>query len=71
MAAIVSSFCLTTEIAAVDSNMAPNNSQKALKIGVVNFKLAVEESKAGKQEQTNFESLKKQMESVLEEKERA
>lgn len=43
----------------------------ALKVGVVNFKLVVEESKYGKQEQGNFEALKKQMESVLEEKEKS
>jgi outer membrane protein len=40
------------------------------KIGVVNFKAVVEKSKAGKKEQQNFEMMKKQMESVLEEKEK-
>lgn len=44
--------------------------QNGLKIGVVNFKRVVEESKYGKQEQGNFEALKKQMESILEEKEK-
>lgn len=43
---------------------------KPLKVGIVNFKKVVEESKMGKQEQANFEVLKKQMESVLEEKEK-
>lgn len=43
---------------------------KTFKIGVVNFKKVVEESKMGKQEQANFEVLKKQMETVLEEKEK-
>lgn len=47
------------------------NLHKSLKIGVVNFKVAVEESKAGKLEQANFENLKKQMEAVLEEKEKS
>lgn len=42
-----------------------------LKIGLVNFKTTVEKSKYGKKEQEHFESLKKQMESVLEEKEKA
>lgn len=46
-------------------------SQSGLKIGVVNFKDVVEHSKYGKLEQSNFEMLKKQMESVLEDKEKA
>lgn len=41
-----------------------------LEIRVVNFKTCVELSKAGKQEQAAFEALKKQMEAVLEEKEK-
>lgn len=40
------------------------------KIRVVNFKTCVEESKLGKQEQSSFEALKKQMEGVLSEKEK-
>ena len=43
---------------------------KALKVGVVNFKTCVEGSKYGKQEQSNFEALRKQMEAVLVEKEK-
>jgi outer membrane protein len=42
-----------------------------IKIGVVNFKAIVEKSKAGKKEQQNFETMKKQMETVLEEKEKS
>lgn len=41
-----------------------------VKIGVVNFKTCVEESKFGKQEQASFEAMKKQMENVVEEKEK-
>lgn len=41
-----------------------------LKIAIVNFKQCVEKSKVGKQEQTNFENMKKQMETVLAEKEK-
>lgn len=41
-----------------------------LSVGLVNFKTCVEQSKIGKQEQTTFESMKKQMESILEEKEK-
>lgn len=46
------------------------SSQSGLKVGVVNFKDIVENSKYGKFEQSNFEMLKKQMESVLEDKEK-
>lgn len=41
------------------------------KIGIVNAKKCLEESKFGKQEQANFEKMKVQMESVLMEKEKA
>ena len=41
-----------------------------LKVGFVNFKTCVENSKLGKQEQSNFESMKNQMEEVLGEKEK-
>ncbi len=47
-----------------------NQANKQVKIGVVDFKAAIEKSKLGKQEQQNFENLKKQMENVLEEKEK-
>lgn len=40
----------------------------ALKIGVVDFRKAVEESKLGKQEQEMLENMKKQVESILKEK---
>ncbi len=46
------------------------STQNGLKIGVVNFKLVVEESKYGKLEQGNFETLKKQIEGVVEEKDK-
>lgn len=42
----------------------------SLKIRVVNFKKIAEQSKLGKQEQTSFDALKKQMENVLSEKEK-
>ncbi len=50
---------------------AASKAQKPLRIGIVNFKRCIENSKIGKQEVTNFEGLKKQMESVLTEKEKA
>lgn len=40
------------------------------KIRYVNFKVCVEKSKIGKQEQAGFETLKKQMETMLSEKEK-
>lgn len=42
----------------------------APKIGTVDFKVCVETSNFGKQEQSNFENMKKQMEEVLQEKEK-
>lgn len=44
---------------------------KPLKIALVNFKTCVEKSKLGQKEQTAFEAMKKQMETVLVEKEKA
>lgn len=41
-----------------------------LKVGLINFKKCVEDSKIGKQEQSTFETLKSKMESVVEEKEK-
>lgn len=42
-----------------------------VKIAVVNFKTCVDQSKLGKQEQSSFEALKKQMEQSLEEREKS
>lgn len=69
-------FCSAAEpqkAPASQTNKAPatqSSSQAPIKIGVVSFKTCVEQSKLGKQEQANFEGLKKQMESVLAEKEK-
>jgi len=46
-------------------------SSQAPRIGIVNTKKCLEDSKLGKQEQANFEKMKQQMESVLQEKEKA
>lgn len=43
---------------------------KPLRIASVNFKTVVEKSKAGKKEQAAFDALKKQMEDIMEEKEK-
>jgi len=60
---LVPALCIASSVSAVD--------YKNLSIGFVNFKTCVEQSKMGKQEQVAFESMKKQMESILEEKEKA
>jgi outer membrane protein len=44
---------------------------QTIRIGIVNTKKCLEGSKLGKQEQVNFEKMKQQMESVLQDKERA
>lgn len=49
---------------------APAGNDTPAKVRTVNFKSCVEQSKIGKQEQAAFEALKKQMESVLLEKEK-
>lgn len=48
----------------------PTGTSQTVKIGIVNTKKCLEESKLGKQEQANFEKMKNQMESVLQEKEK-
>ena len=44
---------------------------KPLRIALVNFKTCVEKSKMGQKEQAAFDAMKKQMETILEEKEKA
>lgn len=41
------------------------------KVGLVSFKTCVEKSKTGKKEQENFDAMKKQMETVLEQKDKS
>ena len=48
----------------------PTVQNQALRVGIVNTKKCLEESKLGKQEQANFEKMKTQMESILQEKEK-
>lgn len=52
------------------SSVQAEDKARSLNIGVVNFKSCVENSKLGKQEQGSFEKMKKQMEAILEEKEK-
>ncbi|KAF3362020.1 putative Skp-like protein [Chlamydiales bacterium STE3] len=66
-ALLVSSYML---MAAAPTESASTTTQKALKIGMINFKRCVEDSKIGKQEQDTFEAMKKKLEDVLEEKDK-
>lgn len=63
-------FLLSDFAAAAD---APKGFEQAkpLRIALVNFKTIVEKSKMGKKEQAAFDAMKKQMETILEEKEKA
>jgi len=65
LAAIVATSSLPTCFAA--DTVPPAAIQR---IGSLNFKKVIDDSKYGKHEQTNFESLRKQMEAVLEGKEK-
>lgn len=58
---------------AASADTAPTNFEqnKPLRIAIVNFKTCVEKSKLGQKEQASFEGMKKQMESILIEKEKA
>jgi outer membrane protein len=65
----LSYFILCT--AALSVAAMPGYAADNAKIGVVSFKTCLEQSKVGKQEQANFDAIKKQMETVLEEKGKA
>lgn len=71
----VSFFALSLGLCLVSTTLSgaektDNAIKKPIEIRIVNFKTCVENSKIGKQEQASFEALKKQMEAVLEEKEK-
>lgn len=68
---LLSAIGLMTTAAPAFAATAAVDANKPVKIGVVNFKECVETSKLGKQEQVSFDNLKKQMETVLEEKEKS
>lgn len=62
--AVALSFCLFASLNAAETGI------KSPSIGVANFKNCVENSKLGKREQAAFENLKKQMDVVLEKKDK-
>ena len=73
-AGVLTIIACAAMMVAVTPNYAAEPASATIKrsptVGVVNFKTCVEQSKIGKQEQSTFESMKKQMESILEEKEK-
>jgi outer membrane protein len=64
---------VTTSVEGADPATPSSVSVKGtdLKVGVVNFRKVVENSKQGKQQQATFEGMKSQMESLLQEKEKS
>lgn len=66
---VLSAVALCAASLAADASVAGPSGQ-AIKLAILNPKTCFEESKLGKQEQANLESLKKQMEVILEEKEK-
>lgn len=72
LSALFATFILATATINAHETTQDNASvNRPLKIRVVNFKTCVETSKQGQQEQGSFEALKKQMESVLSDKEKS
>lgn len=65
-----SSLLCSSALCAADT-LSPTEQTKPLKIALVNFKTCVEKSKIGQKEQASFDAMKKQMETILEEKEKA
>lgn len=63
-------LCIPGTSAFAQPSSSSNFPTQSIRIGVVNAKKCLEESKIGKQEQANFEKMKNQMESVLREKEK-
>lgn len=61
---------IATFALAASSFAADATPSRTIKIGVVDFKKCVEQSKLGKQEEASFEAMKKQMEAVVGEKEK-
>lgn len=66
----LSAYALMTTVLC---SAAPNTFEqnKLPRIALVNFKTCVEKSKMGQKEQAGFDAMKKQMETILEEKEKA
>lgn len=61
---------LTASLLTLSNLTAAPTAPENVKIGVVNFKTCVDQSKFGKEEQSNFEALRAQMETALEDREK-
>lgn len=68
---LTSILLFTAQGALMAQGNQPSSQGQSIRIGIVNSKKCLEESKLGKQEQANFEKMKNQMESILQEKEKA
>jgi len=64
-------LCSTNFLAADSLPTTYTAPSKPLNLAVVNFKTCVEKSKMGQKEQLSFDTMKKQMENILKEKEKA
>lgn len=74
LSALILALLGMASVEAADEALAPQQNGAALlpqlKLRVVNFKTCIEESKLGKQEQANFDGLKKQLDGLLEQKDK-
>jgi len=67
----ITSACLLCSTYGQAAGTAEFSQATPLRIALVNFKTCVEKSKMGQKEQASFDAMKKQMETVLETKEKA
>lgn len=67
---VASVLAVISSVGAAES-MNSFEQNKPLRIAIVNFKTCVEKSKMGQKEQVHFDAMKKQMETILQEKEKA
>ncbi len=63
-------FASAYALQAIAADVATFEQSKPLKIALVNFKTCVEKSKVGQKEQVGFDGMKKQMETIMIEKEK-
>lgn len=63
-------LCILSALLAVGTMTAAEAPQKPLKVGVINFKNCIENSKLGKQEIARFEEVQKQLEATVKAKQK-
>lgn len=69
--ALVAAFVLSSCFVSAADDQKAFEQSKPLRIALVSFKTCIEKSKIGQKEQANFDAMKKQMESILEGKEKS